>query len=46
MSFGIQLLKQGLQISIGNGNNTSLESDPWIPTRPAWAPILKPTTDV
>ncbi|CAL9232629.1 unnamed protein product [Arabidopsis halleri] len=40
---GKELLQQGLRVRIGNGQNTRIWSDPWLPTlppRPASGPIL------
>lgn len=45
MRFGRDLLKSGIQTSIGDGHNTKIGVDPWLPTTPPRPPILLPTTD-
>lgn len=40
LRYGCLLLKDGLQISIGDGRSTELGNDPWLPTNPPRQPRL------
>lgn len=42
LRFGRDLLKTGIQVAIGNGENTKIGLDPWLPTTPPWPPTLLP----
>lgn len=42
LRFGCELLRKGIQISIGNGVSTLLGKDPWLPTNPPRPPSLLP----
>lgn len=44
-TFGIELLKCGIQISIGNSETTNLGNDTWLPVLPPRSPLLLPDTD-
>ncbi|KAG7597660.1 Reverse transcriptase domain [Arabidopsis suecica] len=46
---GKDLLQQGLRVRLGDGNNTKIWEDPWLPTlppRPANGPVLNPDMKV
>lgn len=45
LRFGCELLKEGLQVSIGNGNSTKIGKDPWLPLIPPRQPHLLPGVD-
>lgn len=45
LRFGAELLKQGMQISIGNGRDTTIGEKPWLPTSPTRAPRLLPSAN-
>lgn len=44
LRFEIELLKKGLQISIGDGKTTNLGNDSWLSTKLLPASILRTTT--